>query len=119
MDQVFLYQTPFIGGSDVSIADLSAYCETQQLVIIDFDFTPYRSIVTWRQRMREVTVLTQFLVTFSAKGFKLKISPSFSRCSCLIGTRFMRFGKKLLHRNKKNANRSQSYRGDVPFNFWT
>jgi glutathione S-transferase len=54
MDQVFLYQTPFIGGSDVSIADLSAYCETQQLVIIDFDFTPYRSIVTWRQRMREL-----------------------------------------------------------------
>lgn len=36
---------------EISIADLSCYCELEQLRLIDFDFNKYPSINNWRSKM--------------------------------------------------------------------
>lgn len=53
IDKYFLHDNPYIGGQDISVADLQAYCELMQLDIIG-DEEEYRrnpNVRAWADRM--------------------------------------------------------------------
>ena len=46
-----LSKTPYLCGDEMTIADLSAACELDQLRFIDTDLTPYPKITAWLYMM--------------------------------------------------------------------
>ena len=42
------------GTSEVSIADISCFCEIEQLRMIGFDISPYPNIWMWQEKMRSI-----------------------------------------------------------------
>jgi len=55
MEKIWLKDEKFIGGaSDISIADLSAFCELKQLLTIDYDFSAYPKIDAWMKKIWEI-----------------------------------------------------------------
>ena len=48
----WLSKQPYIAGSEISIADLSALCELTQLELLNYDLTPYPKVHAWYQRLR-------------------------------------------------------------------
>jgi len=56
LDTIFLGKNSFIAGSEISIADLSAFCELRQLELADvkWDGDEYPRLKEWAERMRKV-----------------------------------------------------------------
>jgi len=82
INHYFLKEGQFIGGmKEISIADLSAYNELLQLLIIDFDFSPYKNICTWMKNMsniKEVNEVNKEFISMLSKILKKKdIKPRF------------------------------------------
>jgi len=82
INHYFLKDDKFIGGmDDMSIADLSAYFELLQLLLIDFDFSPYPRICTWMKKMMNVKEVEEANKEFMAMLPKIlkkkEIKPRF------------------------------------------
>jgi len=53
-ENVFLKDTPFINSQEMSIADLSAYSELEQLELIDYDWrTGHPKLTSWGLKIRQ------------------------------------------------------------------
>ncbi|EGC30871.1 hypothetical protein DICPUDRAFT_157336 [Dictyostelium purpureum] len=47
-------ENQFINGNKLTIADISCYCELKQLSGIKYDFTPYKAITEWLNKMEKL-----------------------------------------------------------------
>ncbi|EGC30870.1 hypothetical protein DICPUDRAFT_157335 [Dictyostelium purpureum] len=54
IETVFLKDKKFIAGNEVTIADFSCYNELNELLLIKFDFAPYKVITEWMKRMEQI-----------------------------------------------------------------
>jgi glutathione S-transferase len=66
----FLGDKEFIGGSTPTIADLSAFCEVQQLQTVNVDLSAWPKLFAWMERMRKIphyNVANKFFDAFVAK----------------------------------------------------
>jgi len=55
LETIWLKDEKFIGGAEeISIADLSAFCELEQLSLIGYDFSSYPKINSWLKKVREI-----------------------------------------------------------------
>jgi len=55
VEHLWLTDGNFIGGAEeISIADISAFCELEQLQRIDFDFSGYPRIVAWQKKIKDI-----------------------------------------------------------------
>jgi len=55
LENYFLKDDKFIGGADeMSIADIGAFFELYELVILDFDFSPYPKISKWMKTILNI-----------------------------------------------------------------
>jgi len=54
IEENFLSNSNYIGGDNVTLADLSAACEIIGLNAVDFDLTPYPKVFAWLKRMHEL-----------------------------------------------------------------
>ena len=53
LENVWLKTTPYMAGSDISLADILALCELQMLLLIGYDVTKNRAILTaWANRVK-------------------------------------------------------------------
>lgn len=57
--EAWLTDNPYLAGSEMSIADLSALCEVTQHGLMDFDLSPYPHVFNWRNRLLEVPVIAE------------------------------------------------------------
>lgn len=64
IDKYFLRDNPYIGGGDISVADLQAYCELMQLDIIgnEDEYRRNPNVCAWADRV------------------KVKVEPYFEEC---------------------------------------
>ena len=54
IDEVFLKDGKrFIAGNEISIADISAICEINQLRLVNYDLTKYTKLQNWIERCME------------------------------------------------------------------
>ncbi|CAD8119561.1 unnamed protein product [Paramecium sonneborni] len=44
----------YICGKEISLADISAYCEIMQLHMVNWDFSKYPNILNWMQRVTQI-----------------------------------------------------------------
>lgn len=49
-----LGKTQYLAGADATIADLSAYCEIEQLRFTDYTLDAYPALVAWQGRMKAI-----------------------------------------------------------------
>lgn len=54
IDQFFLKDNKFIGGEEISIADLSAACEVSQVLLLKVDLTQFKNLSLWFKRVMEI-----------------------------------------------------------------
>lgn len=54
LDTFWLENTKFLAGEEVSIADLSAACELEQLSVINYDFSPFPHVSRWLKDMESL-----------------------------------------------------------------
>jgi len=55
IENYFLKEEQYIGGmKEFSIADISAFFELLQLVLLDFDYSKYPRISKWMKKMSQV-----------------------------------------------------------------
>jgi len=58
LETIWLKDEKFIGGAEeISIADLSAFCELEQLSLIGYDFSSSPKINSWLKKVRELEVI--------------------------------------------------------------
>ena len=57
--EAWLTATPYLAGSEVSIADISALCEVTGHRLVDFDLTPYPHVQAWVTRMFEIPAVAE------------------------------------------------------------
>ena len=65
MDRVFLANSPYLCGQDVTIADLSSFCEIMQLGYINEDISKYKNLTAWYERiyqLEEVQKVCGFII---------------------------------------------------------
>lgn len=54
LNNYFLGSTEFINSTEVSIADLAAYCELTQNRVIGLDLSQHPKVAAWMQRVEQV-----------------------------------------------------------------
>jgi len=54
LDTVWLSNRRYLGGDQISIADLSAICELSQLKSLKYDLSPYSNIVAWTKNIENM-----------------------------------------------------------------
>jgi len=54
LNNVFLKKTDFISGNQVSLADISAYCEVVGLSLVKYDYSKHSNIIKWMGRMQQL-----------------------------------------------------------------
>ena len=59
IEKYWLNNKKFIAGDDISIADLTAYCELIGLKMINFDFSAYPNIKKWMENLDKFPELAQ------------------------------------------------------------
>ena len=57
--EAWLTATPYLTGSEITIADLSALCEVTGHRLVDFDLTPYPHVQAWVTRMFETPAVAE------------------------------------------------------------
>ena len=81
MENYFLLGDQYIGGmKEMSLADISAFFELLQLVMIDFDFSGYPRLSKWMRKMNDDKIITESNKEFMDVLKKIKkkeIKPKF------------------------------------------
>ena len=57
--ETWLTATPYLAGSEVSIADISAVCEVTGQELTHFDLTPYPHVQAWVARLFEIPAVVE------------------------------------------------------------
>jgi hypothetical protein len=47
IDDNYFKDSKFMIGRGLTVADLSAYYEIKSLMVVDFDLTPWKKIISW------------------------------------------------------------------------
>ena len=64
--EAWLTVTPFLAGTEVSIADLTALCELTQQSLVALDFSQYPKIQAWMRKLMEIPAVQQAHEGFNA-----------------------------------------------------
>jgi glutathione S-transferase len=59
LNNYFLGSTEFINSTEVSIADLAAYCELTQNRVIGLDLSQHPKVAAWMQRVEQLPHLKE------------------------------------------------------------
>lgn len=54
IDELFLKENKFLGGDEISIADLSAACEISQVLLINVDLSGYKNLSEWFKKVMSI-----------------------------------------------------------------
>ena len=69
-----MLETKFVAGLDeVSIGDLSCYCELSQLYIDRYNFARYKNVAKWMKQMKEIKGMKAAHAVFDKLSARIKI----------------------------------------------
>lgn len=68
----WLSQSPYIAGTEMTIADLAAVCEVAMQSLVDFDLTPYPHVQAWASRIFQIPEVVE--VHQGMEGFKAMLN---------------------------------------------
>ena len=77
IDSLFLKDTKFIGGNEITIADLSAVCEISQVLLLGVDLSVYPNLSTWFKNVMALPEVEKVHQVFFKVLKKLNPEPKF------------------------------------------
>lgn len=77
IDQFFLKDSKYIGGEEISIADLSAACEIAQVLLMDVDLSVFKKLSSWFQLVMAIPDVEKSHQVFYKVLKKLNPQPKF------------------------------------------
>lgn len=63
-------------GKGMTVADISAYYEIKSLIVVDFDFSPWKNIVRWMHELETIPEVNEANHNFMRLLPKIKPKPS-------------------------------------------
>ena len=54
LQNIYLKDTPYINGTEPSIADLIAIYDVAMLEVLEFDYSKYPKVIEWMQRVKKI-----------------------------------------------------------------
>lgn len=77
IDSIFLENSKFIAGDEISIADISCACEITQILLVGTDLSQYKNISAWLKRILSVKEVEQVHGPFFKVLKKFNPEPKF------------------------------------------